>query len=194
MEEANYYPMSFELGLLAGLVTLSAFFFYIRDSVSGRSRPNRATWIIWTVLSLVITASYYASGARDTIWAAIGFTIGQASVALVSLRYGTGGWSTFDKACLAGAGLGLFAWALSGSAFLALIIAMMVDAVGALPTIRKLLAEPDSESRTAWAVFSIGNILNVLAIERWTIEIALFPVYFLIVNGVVLLLSLRKPK
>ena len=186
--------MSFELGVLAGIVTLSAFFFYVRDCLSGRSRPNRATWIIWSVLSLVITASYYAAGARDTIWASAGFTIGQFSVALVSLKYGTGGWSILDRICLAGAGLCLLAWALSGSALLALVLAILVDLVGAVPTIKKLLDDPASESRTAWMVFSVGNLLNVLAIESWTIEIALFPVYFLFVNGIILALSMAKPK
>lgn len=186
--------MSFELGLLAGFVTLLAFLFYIRDAIDRKSRPNRATWIIWTVLSMVISASYYAAGARDTIWAALGFTIGQAAVALVSLRYGTPGWSALDKACLAGAAMGMAAWALSGSAFLALLIAMAVDFIGAIPTIRKALREPDSESRAGWILFGIGNILNVLAIERWTPEIAIFPIYFLLVNGIILALSLRKPK
>jgi hypothetical protein len=186
--------MSVEIGMLAGGVTLLAFVFYIRDAVTGQSRPNKATWIIWTVLALVITASYYTVGARDTIWASVGFTIGQASVALVSLKYGTKGWSRFDKICLAGAAGGLAAWGLTGSAMLALILAMAVDFLGAMPTIKKLLEDPASESRTAWIVFSLGNLLNVAAIEKWTLEIALFPVYFLFVNGIVLALSFRKAK
>jgi hypothetical protein len=186
--------MSLVLGLLAGLVTLSAFVFYIRDCVRGRSRPNRATWLIWTTLALIITASYYSVGARDTVWASAGFTIGQASVAVASFRYGTKGWSGFDKLCLAGAACGLALWAFSGSAMLALVFAMAVDAVGALPTIRKLLHDPLSESRTGWLVFTAGNALNMLAIDSWTPEIALFPAYFLLLNGFILWLSLRKPK
>ncbi|HSB46882.1 MAG TPA: hypothetical protein VLD37_02625 [Candidatus Bilamarchaeum sp.] len=181
-----------EIGILAGIVTLSAFAFYIKDAVGGKSRPNRATWAIWTVLALVITASYYAAGARDTIFAAAAFTLGQASVALVSIRYGTGGWSIFDRLCLGGAFLGIILWFASGSALLALVFAICVDFLGAMPTIKKLLEEPGSESRAAWTVFSLGNLLNVLAIESWTMEIALFPLYFLVVNGIVLALSLRR--
>lgn len=186
--------MSLEIGILAGLVTLSAFAFYIKDAIEGKSRPSRATWIIWTILAIVITASYYSAGARDTIWAAAGFTVGQAAVALVSLKYGAKGWSIFDRICLAGAGFGIVLWFASGSAMLALIFAIAVDFLGAMPTIKKLLEDPASESRTAWVVFSIGNLLNVLAIDKWTLEIALFPVYFLFVNGIVLALSLRAPR
>lgn len=186
--------MSGEIGVLAGIVTISAFIPYIRDVVRGKTKPSRSTWIIWSILALILTASYYSVGARDTIWASIGFTLGQIAVALVSIRYGVGGWTFFDRICFIGAASGLAAWAVSGSALTGLLSAMAVDFIGALPTIKKLYLEPGSESQTSWLIFSAGNILNVAAIDKWSLEIALFPVYFLIVNGIIFALSLRRTK
>jgi hypothetical protein len=86
----------------------------------------------------------------------------------------------------------LLIWAISGSAITALILTMAADFIGALPTMRKLLQDPGSESRTAWMIIIASNVVNVLAIETWTLEIALFPIYFIFVNATILSLSLRK--
>lgn len=50
-------------GVLAGLVSTVDAVPYVRDIISGRTRPYRATWAIWTVLAVTAFAAQAADGA-----------------------------------------------------------------------------------------------------------------------------------
>ncbi|MEW6748147.1 MAG: hypothetical protein AB1295_00360 [Candidatus Micrarchaeota archaeon] len=178
------------LGILAAVVVTAAYFPYIYSTVKGKTRPNRATWFIWAVVGIVVFASYYSLGAWSTLWYAI--PGGTVITALLSIRYGQGGWSRFDSLCLMGAFIALVLWFLSRSPFVALVTLIVTDFFAYLPTIKKTYADPSSESQGGWALFALAGVLNFLAIDRWTVEIAFYPIYMLSFNLLVLGLTLRK--
>jgi len=170
------------IGLLAGIIGFLAFVPYILDTLNRKTKPNKATWIIWAVLGIIIAASYWSAGARDTAWTPIGYAIGILAVTALSFKYGEGGWTKLDKACLLGAGAGLVVWAITSEPIFALYLTTIIDAIGGIPTIRKTYLRPETESRAAWAMFLVANSLNLLAINEWTLTIAMYPVYVLILS------------
>lgn len=170
------------LGIAAGIIGFLAFVPYIIETLSHKTKPNKATWIIWAVLGIIIAASYWSAGARDSAWTPIAYALGILVVAGLSLKYGEEGWTSLDKACLLGAGCGLLLWALTSDAALALYFTISVDAIGAIPTIKKAYERPQSESRAAWALFLAANSLNILAIGSWTLAEASYPVYVLVLS------------
>lgn len=180
------------IGIAAGIISACGFIPYIIDTVKGRARPNRATWSIWSVLGVIAFASYYSAGARDSIYAPAGYMLGQIAVAALSVRYGKGGFSALDLACLCGAGAALALWAVSRSPMLALGMVMAADAFGAVPTIRKAYRDPASESFSGWLLLCAGNALNLFAISEWSLDMAAYPVYFFIINGMIFALVLRR--
>lgn len=183
-------------GMVAGALGLLSYVPYVRSIFAGKTRPNRATWWIWTVLGTVLTASYYAVGARDTVWFTGIATAGTIGISLLSLKYGVGGWTPLDRACLGGAALGLGLWFITGTPLAALSLTMFVDMLGYVPTLRKAYCEPESEDRMAWTLFLAGAILNLAAVRTWTFGIAAFPVYVAVLNGIVfsLLVAKRRPE
>lgn len=180
------------IGLVAGIIGFLGFVPYILDTISRRTRPNRATWIIWAVLGIIIAASYYASGARDTAWTPIAYALGIFFVMALSFRYGEDGWTRIDKACLICAATGLLLWWLTDNPLLTLYLMIFVDAAGAVPTIRKTYEKPESESRVAWAMFLAGNTLNLFAVGEWTAAIASYPVYLFVLDIIMIALACRK--
>ena len=48
------------LGLLAGMVGVAGTIPYVRDTVRGSTRPHRGTWLIWSVLAIVVRLSQRA--------------------------------------------------------------------------------------------------------------------------------------
>ena len=50
------------LGLLAGVVGIADTIPYVRDTVGGSTRPHRGTWLIWSVLAIVVCLSQRADG------------------------------------------------------------------------------------------------------------------------------------
>ena len=64
------------IGVLAGILEFSAFILYYISILQGKTRPNRATWFVLTIVGFLIVASYYASGARETIWIPVSYAVG----------------------------------------------------------------------------------------------------------------------
>lgn len=180
--------MEFTLGLAAGVITLAAFIPYILDTLSGKAKPNRASWIVWAVLGVIITASYYSIGARETMWLPIATMLGQIAVALLSLKYGSGGWTKLERACLAGGALGLVLWAIFNSPITALVLTVLIDVAGSMPTLRKAYFRPESESLLTWVMLLAANVFNVAALPEWTLGLALYPVYLLVLSAVIITL------
>jgi len=91
MFELNFGDTRAILGIIAGAIALFAYVVYVISIFRGRSKPNRATWWIWSFMGLVLALSYDLSGAENTIWAAYMEFFGPLIIALLSLKYGEGG-------------------------------------------------------------------------------------------------------
>lgn len=179
------------LGVVAGFLSILCCVPYIVTILQGKTKPNRATWWIWAILSLVISVSYYSTGAVNTIWLPVCGGIGQLLVAILSLKYGEGGWNRFDRVCLLGVGISLLLWWGFSSPFIALLFNIVIDCLGALPTIRKSYYEPEKENLLTWSLYLTGSTLNLFAIEHWSVELSAFPLYIFCVNATIVAFLLR---
>lgn len=63
-------------GLLAGILVFAAYILYIRSVYRGNTQPSATTWSIWAGLGTLICLSYFASGARETLWVAVSNALG----------------------------------------------------------------------------------------------------------------------
>jgi hypothetical protein len=180
------------LGILAAVVGTAASIPYILSIRAGKTKPDKTSWLIWTAVGLLMFASYWSVGARDTVW--ITLPVGIAAIAAFSLKYGVGGWSVFDRACALAAFAGLLLWWLSGLAITALALAMVADIIGYFPTIKKTWDKPNSEDRLTWGMYLLAAVFNFLAINSWTPEIAIYPTYILVFNALVFWLAVRKSR
>jgi hypothetical protein len=180
------------IGVLAGFLSFLCFIPYIVTILLGKTRPNRASWWIWAINGSILSTSYYFAGANNTLWLIVFPVIAQFIIALLSLKYGKGGWNFFDRACLMGASLSLTLWLGLKSPMSAIVLTLVTDVLGALPTIKKSYYEPETEDMLTWVLYVIASILNLLAIEQWSLAILLPPMYVLLVNTTILVLLLRS--
>ena len=182
------------IGVLAGVLEFSAFFLYYISILQGKTRPNRATWFVLTIVGFLIVASYYASGARETIWIPVSYAVGPMIAFLLSIKYGEGGWTVFDRLCLLGCFIGIVLWKVSHSPEITLFFSILVDFLGILPTLKKAYLDPLSEDKTAWLVTALASALNIFAVSMWTFSIGAYPVYMLFLNSVIAALLFFSPK
>ncbi len=179
------------LGIAAGVLSILGFVPYIITILQGKTRPNRATWWIWLILSIVISASNYFVGAGNTIWLPVCGGIAQFIIALLSLKYGEGGWSRFDRMCVLGVSISLVLWWQFNVPFITLLLNIVIDFLGALPTIKKSFLEPEKENLLTWSLYFVASLLNLLAIEHWNLKILAFPLYIFYVNATIVIFLLR---
>ncbi|OGT38456.1 MAG: hypothetical protein A3F11_10025 [Gammaproteobacteria bacterium RIFCSPHIGHO2_12_FULL_37_14] len=182
------------LGILAGILALVGYIPYIYTTIRGKTRPNKATWIIWTVIGGLIAFSYLFEGDKNTIWLPLGYFIGPLVVAILSFRYGYSEWSKLDIACLVVGAISIIPWIISDNAIFTLLINVFIDATGAIPTVVKTYREPETEDFSAWTIFFIANTLELLAIEQWNLA-AIYPIYlFILAASIVLFIVKGKLK
>ncbi|HSA58639.1 MAG TPA: hypothetical protein VLJ37_03035 [bacterium] len=180
-------------GIIAGALSFLAFVPYVLSTLRGRNRPNRATWIIWSAVGVSLLASYAAAGARETVWVAAANLLAFLAVLALSFKYGEGGWTFFDGACLLGAAFGLALWWWFDSPLPTLFSGLFIDLVGALPTVKKAWNDPASEDLLAWILFCAANAVNLLAIRTWNVAVASYPLYMVFITLVlVAILLLRR--
>lgn len=173
MESTYIYEI---LGIVAGILAIGGYIPYIISILKGRTKPNKATWIIWTVVGGLLAFSYIAEGDIKTIWLPLGYFIGPLIAAILSFRYGYSEWTRLDTICLTVAVISIIPWIFSQHATATLLINVLIDASGAIPTLVKTYREPETEDFTAWGIFLIANTIQLFAITEWNLA-AIYPIY-----------------
>jgi hypothetical protein len=173
------------IGLIAGFLSLIAYLPYARDTIRGAAQPNRATWIIWSIVGGLLFASYNAAAGGAARWVPLADAVGPAVMAVLAIRYGKGGWTRLDAGCLLLAGLSVIGWVVTGSPMVTLGINLLLAFLGAIPTFRNVYHRPGAEPALVWRLFLLSNVLNLLAIEQWSWSSAAYPVYAVFTAGLV---------
>ncbi|MEI8062282.1 MAG: hypothetical protein WCG97_03225 [bacterium] len=156
--------LPYYLGIISGIFLITGYIPYIYEVIRGTDIPNRASWCIWSLSTLIILFGVHETGTHEAIWVPIADAIGCFVIFILSLRLGTGGWSKTDKISLVVSLLGLIIWLMTGSALIALVANLIIYISGYIPTIKKSIRNPRSESLLAWTIFLIGVILNLITV------------------------------
>jgi len=186
--------IKFYLGILAGIVSSVSYLIYFYSILKGKSKPNRATWWIWAFMGSVLAASYYYSGARDTMWCPIVEFFGPFLTAILSIKYGEGG--TADKVsivCFIGGIVSIILWILSRSPLIALLTNLAIDGFAITPIIKKSYLRPKGESASAWVGTGIADFINLLAVEKLTFGIIVYPAWMFF-NDLIIIFLLKRSK
>lgn len=178
------------IGGIAGALAFLQIFPYIISIIRGHTRPERATYAIWSFVNIIIVASYVASGAQTTIWVGVAYAVSQILVFGLSFKYGVGGFNKFDIVCLFLALVGAVIWISTSNPLLALYFCIFVKAIGLMPTLRKVYYRPDTENTVSWVMCASASALNMFALVSFAPNIAILPIYSLIGDGSVALMVL----
>ena len=99
------------LGLASAALSTVGYLPYLRDIVLGHTQPQRACWLIWSILGSVALASQISEGAMASLGFAIVQVGGTILVFAMSIICGVGRFlRPGDWAVLALAPLGLILW------------------------------------------------------------------------------------
>ena len=161
----KFIHINTNIGVIGGLVTLAAFFPYVISIVKYETRPKQSTWWIWTLNSVLVMTSYKAEGAQESIWLAVAYVIGCGIIALFSLKYGVRKWSKVDRWSLGGTILAIALWVTIGP-IATLIMSLIVDLFGVIPTVYASFYHPEEEDKLSWSMWLAGGLLSLLSIEN----------------------------
>lgn len=172
-------------------LVLSVFFIfasvapYIIDILKGKTKPNIVSWLTWTMLTLAATIAEIVAGEYVTAIVTAASAASTLSIVLLGLYYGHAKYSTFDVVCQIGVLFGFVLWYVFNSPLAAVLAALIIDFIGALPTVRHSWLKPHEETWVTFVISSIGALFAVFAVNTYSLISLSYPIYLLIMNTII---------
>ena len=176
-------------------MSVAANYTYIRDTLLGKTKPNRVTWFMWALAPLVGSGIAFSSGADPWVTSRV-FIAGALPfmVFAVSFVDAQAYWklSSFDILCGA---LSLFAfvlWFITRQSDTAILLAIAADVFASIPTLVKAWKFPETETGISYVLYSLSFAIVLPAIPVWNVANAGFQLYLLCINALVAAFVYRK--
>jgi hypothetical protein len=170
------------IGVASGVLAAGSYVPYSLDILRSKVRPERASWLIWSVLAGIAFFSQLAKGATNSAWFTGLDGIGAALVFVLALKFGVGGFTKRDITALIVSAVGLLIWFLTSDSLYALLVIMIIDAVGTSLTIAKTLKDPTTETYSMWVIVCIASCLALAAVGEFNMVLLVYPAYILLAN------------
>lgn len=172
------------LGIASGLIAFFAVVPYIRDILHGTTRPNIFSFALWSVMLFISIFAQISAGASWSVLLIMGDCIGTTTIVLLCLAgYGYGKYGRLEWICTGLAVLAVVSWQLTQEPLLAILFAVVADALAAVPTVLKAYRDPWSESAAQWLLIAAAGALAIASSTIFDVANIIFPAYLLIVNG-----------
>ena len=180
--------LSPDFAVLAAVLPLAGFASYLRDTLQGKTQPNRVSWSLWATAPLIAFAAELAERTSLNV-SLLTFALGAGPALILAASFACprAYWAPtrLDLACGAAAVAALIGWAVTRRGDVAIALAITADTLAAVPTIRKAWAQPGSESVGTYAASGAGSAITLLTITHWRFASFAFPLYVTIVCGAV---------
>lgn len=171
------------LGMLAIVLGLVGYAFYIRGILHKKVKPHTFTWFVWGILTAIAFIAQVVEGGGPGAWVT-GLT------ALFSFGFALIGLGASSRILIArsdwifflGALLAIPVWYITNNPLWSVIMITIIDAVAFAPTFRKAFRHPETENAWAYTLAGIKFIVSLYALESFTWTTALYPASLVLAN------------
>jgi len=181
------------LGALFGLIGAVS---YIKDTISGKVKPNRVSWFMWALAPLIAFAAQLDKGVGWTSVMTFSVGFNPLLIFMASFVNKKSEWKLerLDVICGVSSFFGLILWMISREANVAIFFALTADILASIPTLVKSYKFPETENYKVF-LFGMGNsLIALLTIREWNFETASFPIYIFVVTLLLVYLIAVRPK
>jgi len=178
-----------EFAIVGAMLPVVGGVHYALDTLKGITRPNRASWLLWSIAPAIAFVAELAQHTPIEIAAlTLAFSFASFMVVLASFANPQAYWkiTRFDIACGLLALIALCLWAITGQGNIAIICAIIIDFLASLPTIGKLYHHSESERGIVYVACIAGALITLGTIKTWTFASYGVPLYYLVIDSVLL--------
>ena len=180
------------LGLLAGILALIGHAPYLVSVIRGKTTPHPLTWLSWSIVTTItFMGQLVKGGGYGTLATGLSglFTI---FIFFYSLKYGFQHVRHQDTYFFLASLTGVIIWILTHEPTYAVIIAVSVDIIAFIPTLRKTWHKPSSEIPILYATNIAKHFLILLALGAYNIATTLHSIVMLFTNTLMILFIFRN--
>ena len=172
------------LVFVAAFASLLATYVYIRSMFRGGAKPNRVSWLMWSIAPFIATAAAISNGVG---WAVLPvFMSGFSPFLILTASFVTkkASWklASFDYVCGVLSVLALGLWYVTRNPNVAIAFAIASDGLASIPTLTKAWNHPETESAWPFIVGIFNASTSFGAATMWTFSEYAFPAYLIAIN------------
>lgn len=157
---------------------------YLIDTVKGKVKPNRISFLLWSIAPFIAFAAQIKQGVglESLMTFSTGFL--PLIIFIASFVNKKAEWkiTRFDLICGVLSIIGLILWLITQVGNVAILFSIIADGLAAIPTLVKAYKYPDTEIAWPWLATAFGIVLTLLTIDRWTFANSGFIAYIFVVN------------
>jgi len=193
---------------VSAILIFASSFRYMHSIIIWKTKPNVVWWILYQIASICVLISSYELWAMSTIVASLTYGVNQLIIIGLSFYYGYAKIEKIEWVYFGISMLSLLVWIflihspdlLTGSYFInayivslgVLIINTFIDMMWAVSIFTKLYKHPETEDSMAWFLAFLSGIFSFLAIDEFSPEEFIYPIYLIGSNLAIWLLCFRK--
>ena len=168
---------------------------YIKEMLKGKAKPNRVSWLIWSIAPLIATFAELSSGVTLAAIPVFMSGFGSLLVFVISLFRKEAYWkvNTFDWGCGILSVLALILWYITKNPEIAIVFSILSNMFASLPTMLKSWKHPATESSIAYIGGLLSAATSFAAIEIWNFASLTFPTY-LVLNNLTLIFLIEHER
>lgn len=172
------------IAVIGALINVAGSAVYIADTLRGRNKPNRMTFLMWSIAPIIGAAASFAQGVTWAVVPVLMAGLCPFAVFLASFVNHHAYWKLerFDYACGAFSALALILWWLTSEPMIALVFAILADAVAGYPTLIKAWKFPETETAIGYAAATLSAATGFLVVGDMNFESVAFPTYLVVIN------------
>ena len=170
--------------ILGAIISFGGSATYALDTWRGRTQPNRVTWGMWALAPLIAFAAEITQhvGLESLLTLAVGFGPLLVVIASFADPEAYAALTRLDVVCGVLSLSALIAWGITGTGDVAIGFSVLSDFAAGIPTIRKAMRAPHTESAAGFIGSGIGAVITLLTIEHWRLATAAFPLYITLMD------------
>jgi hypothetical protein len=163
------------LGALTILIGVVSYSFYFKDVFAGKTKPDGYSWLIWGVLASITFFAQIAGNGGAGAWVTAFTAVVCYLIAATAFYRGKGHIKTIDEVSLVGAAIALGLWYYTNDPLFTVVLAVIIGALGFVPTFRKAFDTPQEETAITYFLNGIKFALAILALTSFTPVTWLYP-------------------
>ena len=171
------------LAIIAAILAIAGNLPYIHDAFKHRVKPHPFTWLVWTIVSAIVFFGQLAKGAGIGALPAGVAEIFTIVIFMFSLQYGFKYVKKSDTYFLIAALLGIIPWVIFDNPTISVIIAVTIDLIAFVPTLRKTYSHPETETPILYGSNVLRHVLTLFSLQAYNIATTLHSIAMIITNS-----------
>ena len=183
-----------QLGYIAIVIGLFAAGFYVKDTLLGKTKPNRVSWSLWALAPLIGVFFQLKAGAGLSVLPIFMAGFGPVLVVLASFVNKNAYWkiTRLDIVCGTFSLIALVIYVFMHNLSLSILFVILSDLLAGIPILVKSWKFPETETSITFILGTVNSIIGMLIIKDWSFVIYSFGLYLIIINSTIVLFLYRK--